>query len=56
MFIFTLGYKYLTIYKLEVKTLKKYRFIKSKDFNLDKMNLNKWNYGNSDFAPYKMKL
>lgn len=26
--------------------------LNQKNFNLDKMNPNRWNYGNSDFAPY----
>lgn len=52
---FNLGYKYLTIYKLEVKKdikKKNIDLLNQKDFNLHKMNLNKWNYGNPDFAPY----
>tara|TARA_B100001123_G_C15315058_1_gene1025832 strand:+ start:1937 stop:2302 length:366 start_codon:yes stop_codon:yes gene_type:complete len=48
-------YTYLTIYKLEVNTAiqkKNVDLLNEKDFNLDKMNPNRWNYGRPDFAPY----
>ena len=48
-------YTYLTIYKLEVnKRIQKKNIdlLNEKDFNLDKMNPNRWNYGKPDFAPY----
>lgn len=48
-------YNYLTIYKLEINKIirkKNVDLLDEKDFNLDTMNPNRWNYGNPDFAPY----
>lgn len=48
-------YNYLTIYKLEINNKiykKNIDLLDESKFNLDKMNPNRWNYGNSDFAPY----
>ena len=49
-------YTYLSVYKIDIKSsaLKKNidaDLLNEVNFNLDKMNLNRWNYGRPDFAP-----
>tara|TARA_B100002019_G_C20844051_1_gene391351 strand:+ start:174 stop:539 length:366 start_codon:yes stop_codon:yes gene_type:complete len=53
LFILCCGfYKSINTFKTIYKEHEDPDLIDQKNFNLDKMNPNRWNYGNPDFAPY----